>query len=75
MAGCDDWQVLSLKPDGVGCGPCGLWVAERWTIDYQSLLCLQSQLARGEHGLQVDWNMAMAISMVEELTMTIAMTN
>ena len=25
MAGCDDWQVLSLKPDGVGCGPCGLW--------------------------------------------------
>ena len=39
-AGCDDWQVLSLKPDGVGCGPCGLWVAERWTIDYQSLLCL-----------------------------------
>ena len=39
------------------------------------VLCLQSQLAGGEHGLQVDWNMAMTIAMVEGLTMTIAMTN
>ena len=54
-----------------------MWVVGDRAMDDRLpiVLCLQSQLARGEHELQVDWNMAMVKSMVAEVTMTIAMTN